>query len=310
MKKIKKIMAGIMAAAMISSVGGMSVSAADKHIEWKYEIPSNGNPSMDNVICYDDGSCIRATKYFARIIVTVPENITPDIKYFGIDRISSINEFDVVCYESEKVEEDIWNEVEPRDNEYVLNIYLDGTLVELEEECKEYARKLLSEGKIESARTWERYSTYNIDSIDSISIITDETVSDFELKETDGRLSHVRDNKYYLFDVTDEKNGMIGIMDLCDTLVNNYSFIVDAFPNVPDFPINDYEYQENYVTENIYMWGDATNDDIIDLYDAIEISKHIMGIGELDEDTILLADINRDGETNLYDAVEIAKSLM
>lgn len=62
--------------------------------------------------------------------------------------------------------------------------------------------------------------------------------------------------------------------------------------------------------ENEAEFGDVNYDNVIDLYDAIEISKHIMGIGNLDEDTILLADINRDGETNLYDAVDIAKTLM
>lgn len=64
------------------------------------------------------------------------------------------------------------------------------------------------------------------------------------------------------------------------------------------------------IVENETEFGDVNYDNVIDLYDAIEISKYIMGISELDEDTILLADINRDGETNLYDAVEIAKTLI
>lgn len=57
-------------------------------------------------------------------------------------------------------------------------------------------------------------------------------------------------------------------------------------------------------------WGDATNDDVINLYDAIEISKYIMNISDIDEDTVLLADINRDGKTDLYDAIEVAKTLL
>ena len=58
------------------------------------------------------------------------------------------------------------------------------------------------------------------------------------------------------------------------------------------------------------IWGDATNDDKVDLYDAIEIAKYIMDISEFDEDTKLLADINRDGVTDLYDAIEIARIIM
>lgn len=57
------------------------------------------------------------------------------------------------------------------------------------------------------------------------------------------------------------------------------------------------------------VWGDATNDYVINLYDAIEISKYIMNISDIDEDTVLLADINRDGKTNLYDAIAIAETL-
>ena len=57
-------------------------------------------------------------------------------------------------------------------------------------------------------------------------------------------------------------------------------------------------------------WGDATNDDKIDLNDAIEIAKYIMGSSNLDEDTVLLADINRDGKTDIYDVIEIAKTLL
>jgi hypothetical protein len=57
------------------------------------------------------------------------------------------------------------------------------------------------------------------------------------------------------------------------------------------------------------VWGDATNDDVINLYDAIEISKYIMNISYIDEDTVLLADINRDGKTDIYDAIAIAETL-
>ena len=58
------------------------------------------------------------------------------------------------------------------------------------------------------------------------------------------------------------------------------------------------------------IWGDTTNDDKVDLYDAIEIAKYIMDISDFDEDTKLLADINRDGVTDLYDAIEIARIIM
>ncbi len=58
------------------------------------------------------------------------------------------------------------------------------------------------------------------------------------------------------------------------------------------------------------LWGDATNDDKIDLYDAIGIAKYMLDNTKLDSDSVLLADFNRDGKTNLYDVIGIAKELL
>ncbi len=57
--------------------------------------------------------------------------------------------------------------------------------------------------------------------------------------------------------------------------------------------------------------ADTTNDDKVDLYDAIEIAKYIMDISDFDEDTKLLADMQIGyGVTDLYDAIEIARIIM
>lgn len=59
-----------------------------------------------------------------------------------------------------------------------------------------------------------------------------------------------------------------------------------------------------------YAMGDTDYNNDVNLYDVINISKHIMGMEQLDELQQLLADYDDNGEVNLYDAVEIAKTLM
>ena len=64
------------------------------------------------------------------------------------------------------------------------------------------------------------------------------------------------------------------------------------------------------LTDEQLAAGDITGDGKVNIYDAIEIAKYIMGSSDLDEDTVLLADINRDGKTDIYDVIEIAKTLL
>lgn len=56
--------------------------------------------------------------------------------------------------------------------------------------------------------------------------------------------------------------------------------------------------------------GDISGNDTVDLYDAIEVAKSIMGMRVLTDEEIAVADFNRDGTVNLYDVVEIARYIM
>lgn len=55
--------------------------------------------------------------------------------------------------------------------------------------------------------------------------------------------------------------------------------------------------------------GDISGNGEIDIYDAIEIAKEILGMRTFTEAEKQIADINGDGMVNLYDAIEIAKKL-
>lgn len=65
-----------------------------------------------------------------------------------------------------------------------------------------------------------------------------------------------------------------------------------------------------YVVTSAYEKGDVTLDGKVNLYDAIEISKYMMKMVELTDEQLEAGDITGDGIVNLYDAVEVAKSLM
>ena len=56
--------------------------------------------------------------------------------------------------------------------------------------------------------------------------------------------------------------------------------------------------------------GDISGNGKIDLYDAIEIAKAIMGMRTFTEEEKLIADFNKDVTVDLYDAIEIARTLL
>ncbi len=59
-----------------------------------------------------------------------------------------------------------------------------------------------------------------------------------------------------------------------------------------------------------YELGDVTRDGKVNLYDAIAISKYMMKDLELDDEQLEIGDLNGDGKVNLYDAIEVAKIMM
>lgn len=63
-------------------------------------------------------------------------------------------------------------------------------------------------------------------------------------------------------------------------------------------------------TEPEYMSGDISGNGEIDLYDAIEICKSIMGMRTFNDEEKAVADYNSDGVIDLYDAIDIAKYLL
>lgn len=69
----------------------------------------------------------------------------------------------------------------------------------------------------------------------------------------------------------------------------------------------------NYVNLNssryseLGLRGDANDDGMIDLYDTIEIAKHMAGVCKISGNAAVQADIDEDGTIGLYDAIALCK---
>ena len=62
--------------------------------------------------------------------------------------------------------------------------------------------------------------------------------------------------------------------------------------------------------ENEIVSGDITGNGKIDLYDAIDICKYIMGMKTFTEEEMKIADFDGNGKVDLYDVIGIAKTLL
>ncbi|MBQ7047253.1 MAG: hypothetical protein IJN85_05910 [Oscillospiraceae bacterium] len=56
--------------------------------------------------------------------------------------------------------------------------------------------------------------------------------------------------------------------------------------------------------------GDTNSDGVVNLYDAVNISKHVMGDASLEGDALIMADYNKDSKVNIYDAVFVARYIL
>lgn len=56
--------------------------------------------------------------------------------------------------------------------------------------------------------------------------------------------------------------------------------------------------------------GDTNGDGVVDIYDSINICKHIMKMQELTGTDLQQADYNKDGEVDLYDAIFVSRRIL
>lgn len=104
-------------------------------------------------------------------------------------------------------------------------------------------------------------------------------------------------------------NSSCAIFDNQYTIYSGAKMHVAEKSTAYDYAIK-YNRTFDYITTALVVKGDVTGNGKLDLYDAIAICKHIMGMTKLTAEQEKVADITGDGKIDLYDAIEIAKALL
>ena len=344
MKKIKKFLAVLSSAIFISSIGFMSVSAGTTETIFMRE-----NGCVSNFHKNYPVKQIVDT-YYKGILVTMPDNEVPTAEKLGIDANCEIslynNENDFIGLGGDWKDGLYYGgsiSVPTGDN---TTYFISGDDIPEEEAAALIktlkVRNVISNGEMfyeTFTNTFEMYAIYDTvdvyvdckNDVDDTKVSHAPTEEDHDLYGFEEITEHgfeieslsVRNNNYssgswiiysVKFDHDTYTSNIWGLyVELCSIFDEIKANNADD-ENFEDIdigwiaPISENRGNGLYSVEP--TWGDATNDDKIDLNDAIEIAKYIMGSSDIDEDTVLLADINRDGKTDIYDVIEIAKTLL
>lgn len=324
MKKFTKCLAVLSSVVMAFSAGIIQVSAGleSKIYDTEYT-DENGATSVLRV---------QEDVYYDGIVVQMPDGSKPTEEEIGIScPILKFPESRYGVISDQGKGNDNWGyeeDVAAEENLYKLYVYNIMT----EDEAMEFAKKLVIRGIAEKASVlYCRYittGTIEPDSLQRNNILlnfkNEKYAEDFSFDKYPEIQKILR---YTEYDSSCDSD-VVTVYGGYDTSEYNNAGTKEIYNDVKTLnellPLLYYEIEsveilfEYQTTADEYIalyfiepkWGDATNDNVINLYDVIEISKYIMNISDMDEDTVLLADINRDGKTDIYDAIEVAKCIM
>ena len=312
MKKLKKIMAGIMAVAMIGSMGTANASAA-------YYMGHFAPPEEALVDSrYGEDSLVFTTSDFYTTANAKCKVISPNGEAAIIQQRH--NESVTVKFK-DTVSQDFvdslpYNLIEnSEDGTYYIKEHDRKDREEMYAVLKEYY-------EIECIEETAELIIYTSDiTISTVTVETELTEAEFEAEFADfykkmGVTTSEWDTDAVLYYGNLKIDGMSsGDTEEIRELYDNLKVLIDAGVNcnVSFSRPESGEGETVDFTGVVYTSpedGDLTGDYKINLYDAVEISKHMMGMNILTEKQLKLGDINKDDVCNLYDAVEIAKKLL
>lgn len=317
--KLTKIIAALSSAAMVFGLGSVTVSAGLEELAytcrytqlWKAYEEDNVTDIQKTI---NEKSIVYSLKNYEGIAVIVPEDTLISSESIGLDcPVTLCNDaFAMKCIKTfcEK------NSDEPLSDDVLENSKL--YFIDCDETISEVrADKLCMEMVSEGAAVYA--ATVNITPQEYAYLNKLEEKVRFSVTLSPDTEDISSELSEYLISIGCE-NGTIedNYVDIPadDLTIIKSEEICDILESFDEIETADYS---KFYTESLsllvsfgtsLLYGDATGDNLVNLYDAIEIAKYIMNISDADEDTVLLADINRDGVTNLYDAVEIAKSVL
>ena len=95
-----------------------------------------------------------------------------------------------------------------------------------------------------------------------------------------------------------------------------YTDTIPAFANAGEYTVYYRATAENHAekigkfTVTVFIRGDISKNGKIDIYDAIEIAKYVLGVRKFNNEEAEIADFNNDSKIDLYDTIAISKFLL
>lgn len=342
MKRLKKIISGFIAAATIASVGTMNASA-----ERGYDIVDMDNIVFS--IRKELSPLVSAYEYTEFVIdgnyningvlanrtrqavIRMTDGSEPELTDgLELDKFSKY-QIGQIVYGSWGSCIDVTNiDIDIEDDIYFVNGF------KTESDAQAYCDKILESGKADYAErplyiSWnEAYgeASSNREYLSDLGIDADEVgmteetfgfelifdsaeeAESFDISSIEGfeenlHASFIKDNVMY-FQLTKEAEGeeMVKVL-----LVLQQSEAVKELDVIPFYRPESVGGSLGGIPED-YPMGDTDYNNSVNLYDVINIAKHIIDMEQLDELQQLLADYDNNGEVNLYDAIEIADLIL
>lgn len=113
----------------------------------------------------------------------------------------------------------------------------------------------------------------------------------------------------YTVEYSDNVHSGLATVTITDKTGGHYDFVFyDSDGNEVNATTISFIIKSNGSAE--YISGDISQNNQIDLYDAVIISKYLLGMVEFSEEEMMIADYNGDGNVNIYDAIGVAEYLL
>lgn len=346
MKKITKIMASVLSAAVMatcslsaSALGPYDILDVDRD-SLKLVISSETSTGGSNELWVDsDYRYIVANLWKTTVAVRMTDGTEPpkpaDSDRIYVDKLSNVQKLNFLCVDS------AWfmnaDNVKISDDLYVVKGF------ENADEAEKYCQELLSEGKADYAEpivtgkysycypagTLLRYFNgseinYDESKLDEINAFSgesfileisgsDETATLDYLKENvDGFMESVSaatengSNVYFQFKDDTDNETKVNVLKQMSNLENFSKPFIPTYSILVDGPGTT---AINAMPKK-YKAGDVNMDEKVNIYDAIDVAKFAMNTKTFNDNETVLADMDCNGKIDLYDAIEIAKILM
>lgn len=296
MKKIKRVLA-VLSAATVMSATGMSFVCAEETYEY-YANSENSEYSSDFYTVYKNGDIHAEKKFIDSFLFFVPEDVEVTNEYLELSDdyiISSKEPLGAVSL--------LKNFTEKNNLEYEKAYWISCS-GKGDEEIVQTLKELMINNKIDAAFRWNYY-TFTQGVINGINVKLKSDI-DFNPNDIEGlenlSFKKVSDTEYYIS--MDNKTDYSSAEEIVEKIKSN-----ENVESADIYVLSDLLGRVLYSTEPIYVRidGDSNSDNRLTANDAAYIAKKL---AERQKEMLpTYSDFNGDGNVTALDAAEVAKYL-